>query len=72
MKQLWHELCLQAYFQRFQLWALLAVLALWTVVTHWVIPRIVVDVIVYFSFGWLVLGKIFVPWAEHKLKQLFD
>jgi hypothetical protein len=37
-----------------------------------VFSRTVLDLVVYCSFGWFVLGKIFVPWTEQKLKQLFN
>ena len=72
MKQFWHELCIQVYIRRFELWALTLVIALWIALAEWVIPRPILDTIVYGCFGWLVLGKIFVPWMEQKLQQLFD
>lgn len=72
MKQFWHEFCLQTYVHRFELWALLLVSTLWVVLAEWVIPRNILDLIIYVSFGWFVLGKIFVPWTERKLKQLFN
>jgi len=72
MKQFWHEFCVQAYVQRFELWALVLVSALWIVLAEWVIPRNWLDTIVYVCFGWFVLGKIFVPWMEQKLQKLFN
>lgn len=72
MKQFWHEFCIQAYVRRFELWALVLVSVLWLVLAEWVLPRNWLDAIVYVSFGWFVLGKIFVPWMERKLQKLFN
>lgn len=72
MKQFWHEFCIGIYMQRFQLGALFLVCAIWLVLVELVIPSDFLDAIVYCSFGWFVLGNVFVPWMEHKLQQLFD
>jgi hypothetical protein len=72
MKQFWHELCIQAHIHRFELWALVLVSTLWVLLAELVFSRTVLDLVVYCSFGWFVLGKIFVPWTEQKLKQLFN
>jgi len=72
MKKFWHEFCIQAYVQRFSLIALALVIAVWFVLAEWIIPRNILNAIVYGCFGWFVLGKIFVPWADKKLTELFD
>lgn len=72
MKEFWRELCIQAYFNRMKLVALLVVIPAWIVLSEWVVPRIWVDVVVYFAFGWYVLGAVCVPWVEQKLNKLFN
>lgn len=72
MKDLWHEFCIQAYLRRFELWALALVIAIWLVLAELLIPRVLVDAIAYFCFGWMFLGKVCLPWMEQKLKELFD
>ena len=72
MKQFWHEFCIQAYIQRFSLIALLLVVAIWILLAELIIPREVLDVIVYCAFGWFVLGEVLVPWVERKLNKLFN
>lgn len=72
MKQFWHEFCLQVYMNRFQLWAMTAVVVAWLVVAEWVLSPEVRDMIVYACFGWFVLGAVLVPWVERKLEKLFN
>lgn len=72
MKDLWHAVCVGVYASRFNLWAMVLVASIWIILAEFIIPREIVDAIAYFCFGWLVLGKVCLPWMEHKLKQLFD
>lgn len=72
MKQFWHEFCLQVYMNRFQLWAMTAVIVAWLVIAEWVLSPEVRDMIVYACFGWFVLGAVLVPWVERKLEKLFN
>lgn len=72
MKQFWHEFCLQAYMNRFQLWAMTAVIVAWLVIAEWVLSPEIRDMIVYACFGWFVLGAVLVPWVERKLEKLFN
>jgi len=72
MKQFWHEFCIQAYMQRFQVLALVSVILVWLVVAELVLSREVRDMIVYACFGWFVLGALLVPWVERKLEKLFN
>ena len=72
MKEFWHEFCIQAYVRRFELWAMLLVIALWIALAELVIPKPVLDAVAYFAFGWFVLGELIVPWTTQKLEQLFD
>jgi hypothetical protein len=72
MKEFWHEFCIQAYMHRFNLIALALVIAVWLVLAEWIIPRNVLDAIVYCAFGWFVLGERIVPWVDRKLSKLFN
>lgn len=72
MKQFWHEFCLQVYMNRFQLWAMTAVIVAWLIIAEWVLSPEVRDMIVYACFGWFVLGAVLVPWVERKLEKLFN
>ena len=72
MKQFWHEFCLQVYMNRFQLWAMTAVIVAWLVIAEWVLSPEIRDMIVYACFGWFVLGAVLVPWVERKLEKLFN
>ena len=72
MKAFWHEVCIQAYLRRFELWALALVIVVWLVLAELLIPPILLNAIVYGCFGWFVIGKIVVPYVERKLEQLFD
>jgi hypothetical protein len=71
MKQFWHEYCLEVYFRRFKLIALLLVIAVWILLAELVVSVRIRDLLVYACFGWFVLGEILVPWTERKLEQLF-
>lgn len=72
MKDLWHAVCVGVYMSRFNLGAMILVLGGWIVLTEWIVPPVLVEALVYVCFGWFVLGKVCLPWMEHKLKQLFD
>lgn len=72
MKDLWHAVCVGVYLSRFNLLALVLVVGIWVVVAEWLIPRSILDAIVYLCFGWLVLGKVCLPWMERKLEKLFN
>lgn len=72
MKAFWNEFCVQVWAGRATALALLLVIAAWVLLAEWVLPPVVRDHIVYFCFGWFVLGKVCVPWAEHKLEKLFS
>lgn len=72
MKDLWHAVCVGVYLSRFNLGAMVLVLGGWIVLTEWIVPPVLVEALVYVCFGWFVLGKVFVPWIEHKLEKLFS
>lgn len=72
MKAFWYEFCVQVWASRATMLALLLVIATWVLLAEWVLAPVVRDHIVYFCFGWFVLGKVLVPWIEHKLTKLFS
>lgn len=72
MKHFWHELCLEIYFRKFKLIAMLLVIAVWMLVAEVVLPVVIRDLFVYACFGWFVLGEVLVPWTQRKLEQLFS
>lgn len=72
MKDLWHAVCVGVYASRFNLGAMVLVLGAWILLAEWVLPRVLVDAIAYFCFGWMFLGKVCLPWMEQKLEKLFS
>ena len=72
MKDLWYAICTGVYASRFNLGGMVLVLSIWIILAELVLPRVLVDAIAYFCFGWMFLGKVCLPWMEQKLKELFD
>jgi hypothetical protein len=72
MKAFWQEFCLHIWAERAALVALVSVIGLWVLLAELVLPTQIRDHIVYFCFGWFVLGKVCVPWMERKLSKLFS
>ena len=72
MKDLWYAICVGVYMSRFNLGAMILVLGAWLLLAELIVPRPFVDAVVYFCFGWFVLGKVCLPWIEQKLEKLFS
>ena len=49
--------------------AVLIVTCTWATIAT-VIPRGMLDLIIYGLFGWYVMGGVYIPWVEKKLKRL--
>ena len=72
IKELWQEICIKVYLNKLSILAGFLTIGVWLVLATWIIPRELLDVIVYICFGWFVLGEVLVPWVERKLNKLFD
>lgn len=59
-----------AYEQRFNLTATILAVSLWFLIAE-MVPRSVLDLVVYGLVGWFWLGGIVIPWIEQKLEKLF-
>lgn len=60
----------EVYKQRFALGALLLAIGGWVLFAE-LVPRGILDGIVYALVGWYWLGRVMVPWIERKLEELF-